>query len=305
MFDDMFKMRYKEIPFAIFERKRQSDSTGDSITTVLHNHREVEILVIRSGEALFSVNEQSYPARTGDIVLISPYYPHHIRFFDDGTFSDSCICFDLKMLGDDQLQSDLEAGHLSLSPVITGAEADKLRKYADAAIDAFQQQREGWKLEVTGNMMLFFGWLKSDGRLTVNLHFDRKKDFCCKIFRYIEIHFPEPIASRDAAAALFLNNSYFCRAFKKHFGQTFSQYLCFYRLEKSRTRLFQTGKTISEIAAESGFRCESYYIRMFRETYGETPGEYHKRLRREEGLETGSFKLYTQSSYPDIREKQK
>lgn len=53
MFDDMFKMRYRKIPFAIFERDLNTAPTEKQLTTALHNHREVEILIIRSGEAFF------------------------------------------------------------------------------------------------------------------------------------------------------------------------------------------------------------------------------------------------------------
>ncbi len=289
MFDDMFKMRYRKIPFAIFERDLNTAPTEKQLTTALHNHREVEILIIRSGEAFFSVNGRRYLAREGELVLISPYYPHSIQFCDDGKFSDACICFDLALLGDGHLQEDLESGRLVVTPIISGESASELRQYVDGALRTFQDQKEGWVLEVTGYMMLLFGKLKAGGYLPTNLSFDREKDFCCKVIRYIEKHFHEPITSKDVAEALFLNNCYFCRTFKKHFSQTFSQYLCFFRLEKSRAMLMTTEKSVAAIGEAAGFQNDSYYIKMFHLTYGETPGEYRRLYREGKLLDIKSF----------------
>lgn len=50
------------------------------------------------------------------------------------------------------------------------------------------------------------------------------------------------------------------------------------RLQRGRTLLMTTDKTISEIAYETGFSTPSYFTKCYRDTYGETPTEVRNRL---------------------------
>lgn len=48
------------------------------------------------------------------------------------------------------------------------------------------------------------------------------------------------------------------------------------RLEEARRQLLETGKTVSIVAEECGFREAANFNRTFKLAYGETPGRYRK-----------------------------
>ena len=65
---------------------------------------------------------------------------------------------------------------------------------------------------------------------------------------------------------------YLCRAFKAHLGVTIGQYSLLLRLDHARGLLWGTGRSISEIAAETGFADQSHLTRTLARHSARTPG---------------------------------
>ena len=67
---------------------------------------------------------------------------------------------------------------------------------------------------------------------------------------------------------------YLSRLFKKHTGNTFTEYLSNYRIEQSK-KLIREGKmSIKEIAAAVGFNSQGYFAKIFKKYTGVSPGEF-------------------------------
>lgn len=58
------------------------------------------------------------------------------------------------------------------------------------------------------------------------------------------------------------------------------EYVISYRLQKAQEQLFESDKSILDIAVETGFGTSSYFGKIFRQSYGITPKEYRKLYRR-------------------------
>ena len=129
-------------------------------------------------------------------------------------------------------------------------------------------------MESVGHISLLFSALKKHAQLKENIHGKPKNDFAKNTLSFIAERFREPITSRDAAAALYVNVSYFCRIFKKTFGCCFANYLTIYRLERAKWALLNTEKSITDIAFSYGFRDCSYFAKTFRQEYGLSPREF-------------------------------
>lgn len=280
MLDDGFKRQFKDIPFAVYEREKHPAGPGGRVFTLLHYHKEFEIIAVLGGTAEFTVNQKEFAVSEGDLVFIPPYFTHNARFECAGEFSHVCICFDLCLLHDNPLQTSLESGENTIAAVISKKEpsAAEIQNKVLAAAGAWKRQQKGWQMEVCGNLLLLFGQLLAEGKINGSQNYDREKDFSYKVIEFISRQYISPVTSKDAAAALFLNNSYFCRVFKASFGQTFGAYLCAYRIEKSKEALRDKAKSVSEAAELSGFQSVSYYIKMFKKAFGCSPGEYRKRF---------------------------
>lgn len=71
---------------------------------------------------------------------------------------------------------------------------------------------------------------------------------------------------------------YVCTFFKAETGQTLTQYITEYRIEKARTLLENPRYKISEVASRVGYTDVNYFGKIFRKAVGLTPSEYRGKL---------------------------
>ncbi len=276
MFDDGFKTNYKTIPFAYYKQSKQAVELG----LFLHHHKELELIAMIDGAADFYVDAVCYELKAGDVLVIPPYCTHRADIYPQTNYD--CICFDLSLLWDRALREGLENGfltndgHLSSKQPYTADMNHCVRN----AIAAYQRGKSGWEMDVIGNLSLIFGTLKENDFFVKSSIAIPEHIFAKNVFKYITEHYFEPITSRTAAMALHLNNSYFCRLFKKNFGCNFSEYLITFRLEKAKQLLKSGSDEISDIASKTGFFSFSYFSKTFKKAVGVTPSQYRKQNRR-------------------------
>lgn len=276
MFRDEFKSRYTTIPFAVYH----GNYKNEKIESISHQHKEIELLTILDGSATFYIDSVAYDVEKGDILIISPYSLHNATIYPDKSFSHFCLCFDLNIIYDKSLNSELEDGSLIIYPLIKHTEksAYKLSEYIVAAFHACDEMKNGWEFNAIGNMSLLFSVLKEGNYIFKSSANKKNKNFCKNTMDFIDKNYNKNITSSDAAEALFINNSYFCRTFKKNFGNCFQKYLCAYRIEKSTILLKTTDMSISEISEKVGFNSFCYFSKLFKEIYNCSPSEYRKKV---------------------------
>lgn len=76
------------------------------------------------------------------------------------------------------------------------------------------------------------------------------------------------------AKVLHLSSNYFGDLIKKETGQTAKDYIQNKTIEFAKKILFETDKTINEIAFELGFKYPQHFTRLFKQQVGQTPKEY-------------------------------
>ncbi len=96
------------------------------------------------------------------------------------------------------------------------------------------------------------------------------------VLQYIDEHFTSHIANSELSRIMFLSPTYFSNLFTKHFGITPQQYILQKRMNLAAILLFESNKTIREIAFACGFENETYFNRQFRKFMGLSPGKYRK-----------------------------
>jgi len=102
-----------------------------------------------------------------------------------------------------------------------------------------------------------------------------EKEYIRKAKKYIEENYSvETLSREDIAGAMGFTASYFGHLFKKETGLNVKDYLTLTRIEKAKTLLLTTDKTISEISYEVGFGSQSYFGRKFKEIEKVSPKEY-------------------------------
>ncbi|REE81490.1 two-component system response regulator YesN [Paenibacillus taihuensis] len=86
----------------------------------------------------------------------------------------------------------------------------------------------------------------------------------------------EPIPAADIAQMVSMSSSYFSQCFKQYVGQTYTDYVRDIRMERAKTYLRTTTKTIQWIAEQIGYSDEKYFSRLFREQVGVLPSEFRQ-----------------------------
>lgn len=78
----------------------------------------------------------------------------------------------------------------------------------------------------------------------------------------------------SCAAELNLSPNYFGDLIKKETGKTAQEFIQSKVIDVAKERMFQQGKSISEIAYELGFKYPQHFNRLFKQRTGYTPSDY-------------------------------
>ncbi len=274
MFRDEFKERYTTIPFAI-HRERTAKCIDPIIS---HWHNEIELIELIEGYIDLYIDSQKVSAKAGDIIIIPPCTLHRVVTGENTLTEYNCICFDISLLCDKALAKELEDGMLQVNSIIDRKEGytPALCKYIENACTACEKQENGWELESIGCMSLLFGILKNNSAFTKIIKNKKEHEFGKNVISYIAENYASALTSHTMADAFYMNNSYFCRLFKKVFGCCFTDYILAYRLEKARLHLINSDTPISQIAYLTGFNSSSYFGKVFKEKYSVSPNVYRK-----------------------------
>ena len=101
---------------------------------------------------------------------------------------------------------------------------------------------------------------------------------CRRIKQYISWNCKVTMKLSDMAAYMGYSEKYLSTVFKKETGSTIRQYLDEQLIEKAKTIILNSRKTIAETAYELGFSDPQNFSRMFKKISGITPTEFRERF---------------------------
>ena len=94
---------------------------------------------------------------------------------------------------------------------------------------------------------------------------------------YFETDKPQTVGLPSVAYCaqeLHLSANYFGDLVKKETGKTASEYIQSKLIDIAKERIFDTGKTVSQIAYDLGFKYPQHFARLFKQKVGQSPLEY-------------------------------
>jgi AraC-like DNA-binding protein len=95
--------------------------------------------------------------------------------------------------------------------------------------------------------------------------------------RYFDSEKPQVVGLPSVAYCaeeLHLSPNYFGDLVKKETGKTASEYIQSKLIDIAKERIFDPGKTVSQIAYELGFKYPQHFARLFKQRVGHSPLEY-------------------------------
>ncbi len=97
-----------------------------------------------------------------------------------------------------------------------------------------------------------------------------------RIVDYVMVHFRERISLSQIASMEYLSESYLSRYLKETLGLTFSELISLTRCEEAERLLFQSSKTIDQIALDVGFCNRKHLATQFQRWFSKTPSSFRK-----------------------------
>jgi AraC-like DNA-binding protein len=92
----------------------------------------------------------------------------------------------------------------------------------------------------------------------------------------IDREYDRPLDVGQVAAAAHMSEAHFARAFRREFGEPPGAYLMTRRIERAKTLLRTTGKPVTEICLDVGFRSLGSFSARFTEVVGMAPTAYRR-----------------------------
>lgn len=86
----------------------------------------------------------------------------------------------------------------------------------------------------------------------------------------------ESIRVTDLAKSAGVHPVHAARVFRRYMGCTIGEYVRTLRVERARSQLVETDRTLSSIAIGTGFSDQAHFTRRFKEVVGVPPGAYRK-----------------------------
>lgn len=248
-----------------------------------HFHPEMELTWFARGEGLRFVGDHIGPFSAGDLVLVGRRLPHHWQIRGESAglsvqwhYPESHALWSIpEMRAVARLFARAGQG-LSFPAHVAEETGRRMRKMAAAAQGG---ERFG---ELIGIFAVLAGAVGEAQGLS------------CKAFAlppedsphspairdavgFILANFREPIPLQQMLDLSGLTRPTFCRQFRIHTGNSFSEFLNRVRLHAACRELRTTRKPVIDVALDSGISQVSFFNRLFLREMGCTPSQYRRK----------------------------
>ena len=252
-----------------------------------HWHDCFEILSVRRGEFLVSVNGADLLLKEGDVAVVPPGVSHSTRsvlgeydvyvfgYIKELIYTPDISILNLKYL--DPLSRGCErAGYV----IPSGADKDsRLYTLLSEVHREYEADSYGKELKIRSLILLihsvicdyFIGAGASDGRADT---------YIVGAEKYIEANVSEDISPLDIAAALHISYSHLARILHSSLGISAVELIARMKMNYAEELMMaDPDMSITDVGASVGFNSASYFTRQFKRIRGMTPGEFRKYLR--------------------------
>lgn len=279
----------KALPFKIPKSSTDTLIVQEDKEIVLydkfHQHEEIQISIIISGEGNLIVGDTITDYKPNDILVFGSNVPHVLQsaqsdqksymislFFTKESFGKAF--FDLP-----EFEGLNHFFRSSVYGIKVLSQKQKLKKQflkilkKEDRLDRFMVFLKILKLLKTVKVETISSFISK------RAYTDNEGKRMATVFQVVMNEFNRDFSLKEAASLANMTPNAFCRYFKQRTNKTFFQFLIEVRIENvCRLLSKETEITISEASYNSGFKNLSNFNRKFKEIKGVTPSTYKKRL---------------------------
>lgn len=229
------------------------NSSGKIVVEHWHNH--IEVILVMKGEAEFTVRQEKYMGKKGDVFFINRTNLHSVFT------KNKCHILGFVIPVNEELSS-LPIG-LDYNPIVKNPDIQNLLMML---YNEYPSKNNG----------IIKAYVKLITKLIIREVFPNDMLKTDKpVIDYIKDHYFEKISIDDIAKSVNLSKYYFIHKFKEENGITVNSYLTNIRIEKAIELLNNNNKTV-EVAEKCGFSDEGYFCKVFKKVMGLSVRDYKK-----------------------------
>ena len=234
---------------------------------LVNKHTDTELLFVTDGSMKIHLNNDTFVANSGDVVVINPNVLHNIMPLTDYV-TYHCFIIDKNFFKSHYFPID----QVHIKEVITD---DTLFETCEQIIQLSQHQDDlPYSVAKIHNgllgMVIYlfenYGGEKPQNETTKNaLHTVEMG------IKYINKNFKKTISLSDIAKHTGYSKFHFCRLFKETTGYTVATYINMQRVKYAQQLLETSELSVCEIAFECGFKSVSYFSTTYKKYTGNSP----------------------------------
>lgn len=237
-----------------------------------HTHYFSELFYVLNGCGSFIVEEESFPIRKQNLIIINPSIRHT-------EVSDKNSPLEYIVLGVEGLNfliyNDKEYLNIQCEDF-----SENLDFYFHTILREMDEQKESYETICQNLLEALIIQLSRHTGSPVEMLPSSKKITreCSYAKRFIDSNFRENITLDTLAELTHLNKYYFAHTFTEIYGIAPMKYLAQKRIFTSQELLTSTDLNQAAIAKQCGFSSSSYFSQCFRKICGMTPTAYRKQF---------------------------
>ncbi len=254
-----------------------------------HIHSHTQLSYVLAGTMKHIVNDKVYVQTPGSCIIVPAYTTHTI----DTTESDDTpvVVF---ISFHDSFMTDRGYRYFSYSnkharfeeyvlPLFTELSGEK-KESADELIRALRREfdkQKNMSFDLLAELLSdFFRLLCTESAMSADfVLLEERANAITLAVKYIENNYHKKITIDDLCEKAMMSRCMFTKHFKAITGMTVANFLHHLRLQRAKTDILFTEKSLSEIARDVGFYDKSRLAHAFAEEFGMTTTEYREKMR--------------------------
>lgn len=273
--NQIFKLN--KLPVLLYAGQISDDPTWNFSS---HKHDDLsEIIYISQGEGTFIINDRTYTAKKGDILIYNNGIIHEEHSNPSNPLKTYfCGIGNLEING-------IPEGHIispHLEPVIHAGEyLHKIETYISDIFEECYSQILGYELicqHLLVSLILMVHRIISTDEHTKMCQDPNSMGY--KIKGYIDKNYTQNISLNEIANRLYISQHYLSHIFKSETGYSPINYMISRRIADAKKLLMTTDMTVQEISSNVGYENPNYFTMLFKKVTGVSPVKFKEMNRK-------------------------
>ena len=278
------ELGYLKFNFFIFSNAR----VDPCICDIPHNHINYELHCIASGSCTFTVNDQLYNVKSGDLLLIPPQEYHGlIKSNPSDDFSQYTFFFSLITPKDEKEELAQQTfTKFSQQNRLIRSVSSKIQDYCARINEEASTYRSTDSIYVRSSFcaLMMIEILRA-APINTDCIYQKKAQHYSSLNRteideFFDQNYQSNVKIQDLANYLNFSIRHTNTILNKLYGMSFTQKLYSKRLSAAKNQLIYSEATIAQICYDCGFQSHSFFNSSFRKQFNMTPSEFRKQSRK-------------------------